>query len=75
MKKKFDLSSLNENNNIQLLVKNTNQEVKEIGKKIPNKKRGRPMESNEPRNEKVTVYFSSSEINNLNAIFSPINAE
>ena len=38
MKKKFDLSSLNENNNIQLLVKNTNQEVKEIGKKIPNKK-------------------------------------
>ena len=62
----FDLSSLDEGNNTQLLVKKPSKKNNETkkDKKIVTKL-GRPMESDEPRNRKVSLNLSESEITEL----------
>lgn len=63
---KFDLSSLNKKNDLQLLVKKpSKKETITKKEKKTTTKLGRPMESDELRNRKVSLNLSESEITAL----------
>lgn len=69
MKKGFDLSRLNKNSQNFLtrpeekVVEKTTTE--KVIKKKKQEKNGRPMTTDEPLNQKITINLSETEINNL----------